>query len=58
MVGNQPAAVSFDGSAPTFVDGVDQLNIQLSLNTPSGAQPVIITVGGGSSPSSVTLAVQ
>jgi uncharacterized protein (TIGR03437 family) len=57
-VGNQAAIVSFDGSAPTFVDGVDQLNIQLSPNTPSGAQPIVITIGGISSPSSVTLAVQ
>jgi uncharacterized protein (TIGR03437 family) len=57
-VGNQPATVGFDGSAPTFVDGVNQLNIQLSPNTPSGAQPIIINVGGFSSPSTVTLAVQ
>jgi len=57
-VGNQPATVSFDGSAPTYVDGLDQLNIQLSPNTPSGAQPVIITVGGISSPSTVTIMVQ
>jgi uncharacterized protein (TIGR03437 family) len=57
-VGNQPAIVSFDGSAPSFVDGVDQLNIQLSPSTPSGAQPVIITIGGVASPPSVTLAVQ
>ncbi len=57
-VGNQTAVVSFDGSAPTLVDGVDQLNIQLSPNTPSGAQPLIITVGGISSPSSGTVSVQ
>jgi uncharacterized protein (TIGR03437 family) len=57
-VGNQPASVKFDGSAPTFVDGLDQLNIQLSPNTPSGAQPVVITVGGVSSPSTATISVQ
>jgi uncharacterized protein (TIGR03437 family) len=57
-VGNQPATVTFDGSAPSLVDGVDQLNIQLSPNTPSGAQPVVITIGGVSSPATVTLAVQ
>jgi uncharacterized protein (TIGR03437 family) len=57
-VGNQPATVTFDGSAPTFVDGVDQLNIQLSPNTPSGAQPVVIAVGGVSSPSTATISVQ
>jgi uncharacterized protein (TIGR03437 family) len=57
-VGNQPAQIQFDGSAPTFVDGVDQLNIQLSTNTPSGAQPIVISIAGISSPVSVTLAVQ
>jgi uncharacterized protein (TIGR03437 family) len=57
-IGNQATIVSFDGSAPTFVDGVDQLNIQFSTNTPSGAQPIVITIGGISSPSSVTLNVQ
>jgi uncharacterized protein (TIGR03437 family) len=57
-VGGQPATVTFDGSAPTLVDGVDQLNIQLSPTTPSGVQPVVITVGGISSPSSGTVAVQ
>jgi len=57
-VGNQPATVTFDGSAPTFVDGLDQLNIQLSPNVPSGAQAVVITVGGVSSPSTATIFVQ
>jgi uncharacterized protein (TIGR03437 family) len=57
-VGKQPATVQFDGAAPTFVDGVDQLNIQISPNTPSGAQPIVISIGGVSSPPSVTLAIQ
>jgi uncharacterized protein (TIGR03437 family) len=58
-VGGVPAVVAFDGSAPTFVDGVGQLNIQLATNTPSGpAQPLVIAVGGIPSPSTATLAVQ
>jgi uncharacterized protein (TIGR03437 family) len=58
-VGNQPAMVQFDGAAPTFVDGVNQLNIQLAANTPSGpAQALVITVGGLSSPATATIAVQ
>jgi uncharacterized protein (TIGR03437 family) len=57
-VGNEAAKVSFDGAAPTFVDGVNQLNIQVSSDTPSGAQPIVITIAGRSSPSSVTLAIQ
>ncbi len=57
-VGDQPATVMFDGAAPTFVDGVDQLNIQLSPNTPSGAQPLVITVGGVPSPATAILNIQ
>jgi len=57
-VGNQPATVQFDGSAPTFVDGVDQLNIQLASNTPSGAQSVVITIGGILSPATATISVK
>jgi uncharacterized protein (TIGR03437 family) len=58
-VGGTPATVAFDGDAPTFVDGVLQLNIQLSQDTPSGAaQPVVLTIGNVSSPNTATLAVQ
>jgi uncharacterized protein (TIGR03437 family) len=57
-VGGQPATVSFDGSAPTFVDGVNQLNIRLANNTPSGTQPLVVAVGGASSPATATLSVQ
>lgn len=57
-VGGQPATVTFAGSAPTLVDGLNQLNIQLSSNTPSGAQPLVITVGGIANAAAVTLAVQ
>ena len=58
-VGGELAATSFAGAAPQFVDGVLQLNIQLSPNTPSGAaQPLVVNVGGLSSPATATLAVQ
>jgi uncharacterized protein (TIGR03437 family) len=58
-VGGVPAVVAFDGSAPTFVDGVGQLNIQLGSNTPPGpAQPLVIAAGGIQSPTTATLAVQ
>lgn len=58
-VGGVPATVQFDGAAPGLVDGVGQLNIQLSENTPSGpAQPLVVTVGGVSSPATATLGVQ
>lgn len=58
-VGGIAATVAFDGAAPTFVDGVLQLNIQLSPDTPSGsALPVVVKVGNVSSPATATLAVQ
>jgi uncharacterized protein (TIGR03437 family) len=58
-VGGVPATVAFSGAAPTLVDGVCQLNIQLSPNTPSGpAQPLMITIDGVSSPTTATIAVQ
>jgi uncharacterized protein (TIGR03437 family) len=58
-VGGVSATVGFDGAAPAFVDGVLQLNIQLSPNTPTGsALPVVVTVGSASSPGTATLAVQ
>jgi uncharacterized protein (TIGR03437 family) len=58
-VGGQPATVAFAGAAPTFVDGVLQMNIQLNNNTPSGnSQPLVVSVGGVSSPGTASLAVQ
>jgi len=58
-VGGIAATVAFDGAAPTFVDGVLQLNLQLSADTPSGsALPVVIKVGNVSSPATATLAVK
>jgi uncharacterized protein (TIGR03437 family) len=58
-VGGQLATVAFDGAAPTFVDGVGQLNIKLADNTPTGsAQPIVITVGGINSTTTATLAVR
>lgn len=57
-VGGIPATVAFDGAAPTLVDGVGQINIQLADDTPSGTQSVVIAVGTVSSPATVTIAVQ
>jgi uncharacterized protein (TIGR03437 family) len=58
-VGGVAATVVFDGAAPALVDGVLQLNIQLSGSTPTGtALPVVIKVGNASIPATATLAVQ
>jgi uncharacterized protein (TIGR03437 family) len=58
-IGNEPATVTFAGAAPSFVDGVGQLNLRLGDKTPSGpAQPLILTVGINSSASTATIAVR
>jgi uncharacterized protein (TIGR03437 family) len=58
-VGGQSAAVTFQGAAPGFVDGVLQLNIKLDAATPSGpAQALVVTSGAVSSPPTATVAVQ
>ncbi|HEU0142011.1 MAG TPA: IPT/TIG domain-containing protein [Bryobacteraceae bacterium] len=58
-VADIPATVSFAGAAPTLLEGVNQLNIKLSEETPPGlAQPLIVTVGNNSSPASATIAVK
>jgi uncharacterized protein (TIGR03437 family) len=58
-VGGVPAYVSFAGSAPGFVDGVSQINLQLSSTTPSGsAVPLVITIAGQSSGANATISVQ
>jgi len=58
-VGGVAATAAFYGAAPTFVDGVMQLNLRLSESTPTGnALPVVIKIGNASSPSTATLAVQ
>jgi uncharacterized protein (TIGR03437 family) len=57
-VGGVAANVSFVGAAPGLLDGVNQLNIQLAVNTPTGsAVPLVISVGGQSSTASATLSV-
>jgi uncharacterized protein (TIGR03437 family) len=58
-VGNLAAAVTFAGAAPGLVDGVNQLDLQLSANTPTGdALPLVITVEGQPSTSTATLSVR
>jgi uncharacterized protein (TIGR03437 family) len=58
-VGNVAATVTFAGAAPGMVDGVNQLNILLSANTPTGnALPLVITVGGQPGTAAATLSVR
>jgi uncharacterized protein (TIGR03437 family) len=55
-VGGRPAEVLFSGLAP-FNVGLYQLNLRLAPDTPTGVQPVVITVNGVSS-KTVNLPVQ
>ena len=57
-VGGQPATVLYAGSAPGFVEGAMQFNVQLPAGLPPGPQPVVIAVNGVSSQSSLTVVVQ
>jgi uncharacterized protein (TIGR03437 family) len=57
-VGGLTAEVVYAGSAPGFVTGVMQVNLRIPANAPSGAQPLVVSVGGTPSQASVTVAVQ
>lgn len=57
-VGGVPATVAYCGAVPFVVEGEFQLNIQLSPNTPSGAQPVVVTVGSAKSHANLTIFVR
>lgn len=54
-IGGQNAVVGYAGAAPGFV-GVDQVNATVP-NVGSGAQPVVISMGGAQSAGNVTIAV-
>jgi len=58
LVNQQPATISFFGEAPGLVSGVLQVNVVIPPGTPSGAVPIVLTVGSTSSQSSVTVQVQ
>lgn len=48
-IGNVPATIEFIG-IPTGLVGVTQINFQIPQNAPTGVQPVVVTIGGASSP--------
>jgi uncharacterized protein (TIGR03437 family) len=48
-IGGQNATVSFSGLAPGLV-GVNQLNVQVPANAPSGSQPLVLSIGGVTAP--------
>jgi uncharacterized protein (TIGR03437 family) len=57
-IGGIPASVTYAGSAPGFVSGVLQVNVQLPTSLPSGDLPVVLTVGGIASQNGITVSVK
>jgi uncharacterized protein (TIGR03437 family) len=58
LIGGQPANFSFAGEAPGFVSGVMQLNVTVPLTAGSGAQSIVVSIGGNASQSGVTVTLQ
>jgi uncharacterized protein (TIGR03437 family) len=58
-IGGVPATVEFAGEAPGLVTGVFQINVLIPANvTPGNSVPVVVSIGGISSPLGTTIAVQ
>jgi uncharacterized protein (TIGR03437 family) len=57
-IDGQSADVTFYGEAPGIVSGVMQVNVQVPATARSGNLPLVITVGGVSSQSGVTVSVR
>jgi uncharacterized protein (TIGR03437 family) len=47
-IGGLPATVAYKGSAPGDVEGVMQVNLEIPSGLAAGAQPIVITLGSGS----------
>jgi uncharacterized protein (TIGR03437 family) len=57
-VGGAAATVLYANTVPQQVAGLLQINAQLAVNTPSGAQPVVLTAGTIDSQTGLTIWVQ
>jgi uncharacterized protein (TIGR03437 family) len=53
-----PAVIAFYGEAPSIVSGVMQINVQIPPDVPSGSLPIMVSVGGNTSQSGVTISVK
>jgi uncharacterized protein (TIGR03437 family) len=57
-VGATPATTLYCGSVPGVVEGEFQMNLQLSSAVPSGAQPLVVTVGTAQAQTGLVVYVQ
>jgi uncharacterized protein (TIGR03437 family) len=57
-VGNFDAQVLYAGQAPSFMSGVDQINIVIPSGSPTSSVPLSLLVNGVFSPPGVTIAVK
>ncbi|HXP86075.1 MAG TPA: hypothetical protein VN841_15225 [Bryobacteraceae bacterium] len=58
-IGGVPAAILYAGAAPGFVAGLVQINVRVPAGLPSPASAaLVLAIGGASSQSACTLAVQ
>ncbi len=57
-IGGQPATIQYYGDAPGLVSGILQINAVVPAGTPSGPQPVVLTVGAFSSQPNLNVYVQ
>jgi uncharacterized protein (TIGR03437 family) len=58
-IGGIPANVVYKGSAPGYVSGLMQVNIEIPATAPTGgAVPLVVTVGTATTQPNVTIAVQ
>jgi uncharacterized protein (TIGR03437 family) len=57
-INGQTALYTYAGEAPGMVAGVMQLNVQIPAGVPSGAMEVLVSIGGKSSQSTITVSVQ
>jgi uncharacterized protein (TIGR03437 family) len=58
LIDGQPASILYAGAAPGMVAGAMQINVRIPDGVRSGQVPVVVSVGGNSSQSGVTLTVR
>jgi uncharacterized protein (TIGR03437 family) len=59
MIGGVPAQIVYEGSAPTEIEGLFQINAVVPNGiTPGNSVPILLTVGQAQSQTGVTIAVQ